>query len=159
MGPPRYEVAHFITNVFVETKLASIPPAEPSAAILDFMMTTSRFYLQRWICFPLFFFSSRRRHTRCRGDWSSDVCSSDLCHRSAKWSWGMAMRSFSFILMAIPQDHLALRWQFKTPRGRKQSLRLLDRRLRRLRLRCLVADRSEERRGGKEWRSRWSPYH
>src|SRR2546422_1933086 len=27
-------------------------------------------------CF--FFFSSRRRHTRCSRDWSSDVCSSDL---------------------------------------------------------------------------------
>src|SRR5471030_1450121 len=27
-------------------------------------------------CF--FFFSSRRRHTRCLSDWSSDVCSSDL---------------------------------------------------------------------------------
>src|SRR5438876_3622245 len=26
----------------------------------------------------LFFFSSRRRHTRWTGDWSSDVCSSDL---------------------------------------------------------------------------------
>src|SRR5207245_5036804 len=26
----------------------------------------------------LFFFSSRRRHTRCYRDWSSDVCSSDL---------------------------------------------------------------------------------
>src|SRR5205807_3368026 len=25
-----------------------------------------------------FFFSSRRRHTRLQGDWSSDVCSSDL---------------------------------------------------------------------------------
>src|SRR5437899_7611201 len=28
-------------------------------------------------CF-VFFFSSRRRHTRCLSDWSSDVCSSDL---------------------------------------------------------------------------------
>src|SRR5215467_4731549 len=28
-----------------------------------------------------FFFSSRRRHTRLQGDWSSDVCSSDLHHR------------------------------------------------------------------------------
>src|SRR5208337_2414400 len=28
--------------------------------------------------FILFFFSSRRRHTRYIGDWSSDVCSSDL---------------------------------------------------------------------------------
>src|SRR5436853_4345521 len=26
----------------------------------------------------MFFFSSRRRHTRCLSDWSSDVCSSDL---------------------------------------------------------------------------------
>src|SRR5256885_6109720 len=30
-----------------------------------------------WMCF-FFFFSSRRRHTRLQGDWSSDVCSSDL---------------------------------------------------------------------------------
>src|SRR2546430_12869961 len=30
--------------------------------------------------FLLFFFSSRRRHTRFDCDWSSDVCSSDLHH-------------------------------------------------------------------------------
>src|SRR5690554_4328937 len=30
------------------------------------------------LCAFLFFFSSRRRHTRCGRDWSSDVCSSDL---------------------------------------------------------------------------------
>src|SRR5262245_65060743 len=33
------------------------------------------------LSYPLvivFFFSSRRRHTRCLSDWSSDVCSSDL---------------------------------------------------------------------------------
>src|SRR5437879_11048302 len=29
-------------------------------------------------CVSIFFFSSRRRHTRYIGDWSSDVCSSDL---------------------------------------------------------------------------------
>src|SRR2546422_3867707 len=29
------------------------------------------------VCY-FFFFSSRRRHTRCSRDWSSDVCSSDL---------------------------------------------------------------------------------
>src|SRR5262245_65179539 len=37
-----------------------------------------------WLGFAhwLFFFSSRRRHTRCLSDWSSDVCSSDLgAHR------------------------------------------------------------------------------
>src|SRR5437868_12260149 len=33
----------------------------------------------RMICLNfLFFFSSRRRHTRSKRDWSSDVCSSDL---------------------------------------------------------------------------------
>src|SRR5256885_16272273 len=36
-----------------------------------------------------FFFSSRRRHTRLQGDWSSDVCSSDLGNPiSAKYSAG-----------------------------------------------------------------------
>src|SRR5438094_9826828 len=30
------------------------------------------------VLFLLFFFSSRRRHTRSYGDWSSDVCSSDF---------------------------------------------------------------------------------
>src|SRR6266446_8254175 len=36
-----------------------------------------------------FFFSSRRRHTRLQGDWSSDVCSSDLKH------CGMGITSFA----------------------------------------------------------------
>src|ERR1039458_10706942 len=32
------------------------------------------------VAYRIFFvFSSRRRHTRCLSDWSSDVCSSDLC--------------------------------------------------------------------------------
>src|SRR3989337_3513761 len=35
--------------------------------------------MARWCIYALFFFfSSRRRHTRCYRDWSSDVCSSDL---------------------------------------------------------------------------------
>src|ERR1035441_3292823 len=33
------------------------------------------------MCQFFFFFSSRRRHTRCLSDWSSDVCSSDLFKR------------------------------------------------------------------------------
>src|SRR5256885_14325542 len=33
---------------------------------------------RRHVCGIIFFFSSRRRHTRLQGDWSSDVCSSDL---------------------------------------------------------------------------------
>src|SRR6266704_4687410 len=32
---------------------------------------------------PIFFFSSRRRHTRSKRDWSSDVCSSDLVDRGS----------------------------------------------------------------------------
>src|SRR5256885_7038379 len=35
-----------------------------------------------------FFFSSRRRHTRLQGDWSSDVCSSDLTRVKAQLSPG-----------------------------------------------------------------------
>src|SRR6266550_6884686 len=34
-----------------------------------------------------FFFSSRRRHTRCSRDWSSDVCSSDLSWPSRPCEW------------------------------------------------------------------------
>src|SRR5690348_17850667 len=36
--------------------------------------------------FFCFFFSSRRRHTRWTGDWSSDVCSSDLS-KARPWAW------------------------------------------------------------------------
>src|SRR5215467_15864479 len=35
----------------------------------------------------LFFFSSRRRHTRLQGDWSSDVCSSDLALTTTEIAW------------------------------------------------------------------------
>src|SRR2546429_5364231 len=34
-----------------------------------------------------FFFASRRRHTRCSRDWSSDVCSSDL----GSWPAGISL--------------------------------------------------------------------
>src|SRR6266487_3505044 len=44
------------------------------------------------VIFVFFFFSSRRRHTRWTGDWSSDVCSSDLALERAraaqKERWG-----------------------------------------------------------------------
>src|SRR5205807_6851446 len=36
------------------------------------------FFFFFFVLFFFFFFSSRRRHTRLQGDWSSDVCSSDL---------------------------------------------------------------------------------
>src|SRR3989440_6626446 len=36
------------------------------------------------LCLRVFFFSSRRRHTRSDRDWSSDVCSSDLPTRPSQ---------------------------------------------------------------------------
>src|SRR5688572_31618432 len=69
----------------------------------------------------MFFFSSRRRHTRFDCDWSSDVCSSDL----------------QAVLIS--------------DRGIEEGERA-HHHLRRV-------ARSEERRVGKECRSRWSPYH
>src|SRR5258707_9260421 len=80
-----------------------------------------------------FFFSSRRRHTRYWRDWSSDVCSSDLggkpCRCSTTTSPSRKQRS-----RAPPVPSSSTCWTH-TPA------------------------RSEERRVGKECRSRWSPYH
>src|SRR5260370_40440109 len=45
-----------------------------------------------------FFFSSRRRHTRFKCDWSSDVCSSDLIAASASWSAPF----MSFLMCTMP---------------------------------------------------------
>src|SRR5579863_3850023 len=47
-------------------------PALPPSSIAIFFFPARRLISQ------LFFFSSRRRHTMWTGDWSSDVCSSDL---------------------------------------------------------------------------------
>src|SRR5688500_11129918 len=41
----------------------------------------------------LFFFSSRRRHTRLQGDWSSDVCSSDLAAQTEWWYYTGHLRT------------------------------------------------------------------
>src|SRR5260370_36995539 len=50
-----------------------------------------------------FFFSSRRRHTRFKCDWSSDVCSSDLLMRlgAAK---AVAGRAFPFVHLQVPGE-------------------------------------------------------
>src|SRR2546426_6671356 len=45
-----------------------------------------------------FFFSSRRRHTRLQGDWSSDVCSSDLGHQVSPGSKGLEDRAGTGLL-------------------------------------------------------------
>src|SRR5687768_18499373 len=88
-------------------------------------------------CF--FFFSSRRRHTRCSRDWSSDVCSSDLRERPDR----------NFGPHVIRQQNQSLR----------RSIRYLKREGFRQIYELSIPERSEERRVGKECRSRWWPYH
>src|SRR3712207_7884112 len=94
----------------------------------------------------VFFFSSRRRHTRYWRDWSSDVCSSDLMDRLVCGDVGFG------------KTEVALRAAFKAVQDGKQVAVLVPT--------TLLAQqhygtfsRSEERRVGKECRSRWSPYH
>src|SRR5438034_6505873 len=79
------------------------------------------------MCF-FFFFSSRRRHTRSLCDWSSDVCSSDL----------RALTQLSQCPMSRPKRTIA-----GAAIGEARS--------------GDTSGRSEERRVGKECRSRWSP--
>src|ERR1039457_7448139 len=51
----------------------------------------------------IFFFSSRRRHTRLQGDWSSDVCSSDLAKHLWALSYGMRRISEGCSFVSSPQ--------------------------------------------------------
>src|SRR5690242_20764224 len=91
--------------------------------------------------FFFFFFSSRRRHTRLTCDWSSDVCSSDLDPLVDRTSLPSAACE------RIPRrlGHLC-----RAPHGGRCASRLVG---------CAGHHRSEERRVGKECRSRWSPDH
>src|SRR5690242_7841242 len=50
--------------------------------LYDFSIVLDVFTHSRCFSFFVFFFSSRRRHTRLTCDWSSDVCSSDLARDS-----------------------------------------------------------------------------
>src|SRR2546426_6448305 len=58
-----------------------------------------------------FFFSSRRRHTRLQGDWSSDVCSSDLAAYALARLKFFAVGSFGtaiFVTYLVPTSLLFL---------------------------------------------------
>src|SRR5256885_8818776 len=95
-----------------------------------------------------FFFSSRRRHTRLQGDWSSDVCSSDLRLQPEEITLedNVAFASLKVLTLpdfAVSQGALSLAPPLPKP-GEAATL---------------AVTRSEERRVGKECRSRWSPYH
>src|SRR3712207_7774701 len=93
----------------------------------------------------IFFFSSRRRHTRYWRDWSSDVCSSDLGPvRGASLRGHRQPVRGGGELPGTPLQHGADGLPGGTLFDGEQDL---------------VRQRSEERRVGKECRSRWSPYH
>src|SRR5688572_32727456 len=89
-----------------------------------------------WL-WTFFFFSSRRRHTRFDCDWSSDVCSSDL-RREGTVGRAQPIALRAWLETRCGADELAASDRVEL-RGRQ--------------------GRSEERRVGKECRSRWSPYH
>src|SRR5437762_4610043 len=52
----------------------------------------------------LFFFSSRRRHTRYIGDWSSDVCSSDLAQSGSQQRRESAAQKVIFRVESAAKD-------------------------------------------------------
>src|SRR5699024_11548276 len=86
------------------------------------------------------FFSSRRRHTRSKRDWSSDVCSSDLRVFSALVSPENTLASFRRAL-----DDGAQLLECDVHLSADGELVVMH---------DQTIDRSEERRVGKEWRAR-----
>src|SRR5690348_17895199 len=94
----------------------------------------------------VFFFSSRRRHTRWTGDWSSDVCSSDLAAGTCRTGFVIALITFFWKLQCGPAQALPGRRSFAGKIRRKPYARGHP-----------EQGRSEERRVGKECRSRASP--
>src|SRR3712207_7318075 len=106
-----------------------------------------------------FFFSSRRRHTRYWRDWCSDVCSSDLEIEDQCLCGGIALQP-SDEPVHLADDPLDL--AFQRTRFVRQVIDIQRVSGQRNVLRWPGANgqgRSEERRVGKEGRSRWSPYH
>src|SRR2546429_7310462 len=95
----------------------------------------------------LFFFSSRRRHTRCSRDWSSDVCSSDLGRRPVRSNRGLDGKHRPTGARATTRLDASADTNRFDPRSEGRHAQW-----------CPI-ERSEERRVGKECRSRWSPYH
>src|SRR5260221_2011721 len=103
----------------------------------------------RALSVSLLFFSSRRRHTRSLCDWSSDVCSSDLIFAGFVLVLGACAHA------PIEQSGTHLRAGEPAPSGTVPAP---------VQISTILptpkpTSRSEERRVGKECRSRWSPYH
>src|SRR5256885_12185856 len=95
----------------------------------------------------LVFFSSRRRHTRLQGDWSSDVCSSDL-----------SSNPYARLITVTLPDSGQISYTYDA-NDNLTSASYPDGKQRQYLYELTNGQRSEERRVGKECRSRWSPYH
>src|SRR2546430_8126514 len=118
------------------------------AMIISYHLAVMVYKVENLVYILFFFFSSRRRHTRFDCDWSSDVCSSDL------WSDGFALepRVVAGILICpeCPNEWILDLSEYPGPVFLVGE-HPVDSQKRHV--------RSEERRVGKECRSRWSPYH
>src|SRR2546429_2694599 len=87
--------------------LTSVTPAASAPVLQTPKATSSTLYFHSWtvnagnggFLHCIFFFSSRRRHTRCSRDWSSDVCSSDL------FRCGGRQFSVPQLLLGVLVDH------------------------------------------------------
>src|SRR5205814_7892785 len=99
-----------------------------------------------------FFFSSRRRHTRCLSDWSSDVCSSDLLKPQLRGVWQVPGQDGAY--------HEILYWVDKNnPQGPTPINPATDSQYQYWDIPVRRWARSEERRVGKEWRGgRWAAH-
>src|SRR5437016_14525489 len=104
-----------------------------------------------------FFFSSRRRHTRLVSDWSSDVCSSDLLIPKLR----IRLADFPYLHCSnMPEAvHLGDLLRIWVRPGARFTPSPPDFQGPARAHRTPPEPRSEERRVGKECRSRWSPYH
>src|SRR5699024_12099167 len=91
----------------------------------------------------IFFVSSRRRHTRSKRDWSSDVCSSDLAQPVLR---GRAPRDVTS-RAHLEVDLHALLQGWSAPDAAQDRLRT------EYLAHAATHERSEERRVGKEWRA------
>src|SRR5437899_3227244 len=95
-----------------------------------------------------FFFSSRRRHTRCLSDWSSDVCSSDLADREVAEQRAGASRLDEAVGLEHPRREGRVGAQQRGAGEQVAGAEDAERE------RAGHVDRSEERRVGKEGRAR-----
>src|SRR5205807_7954182 len=101
----------------------------------------------------------RRRHTRLQGDWSSDVCSSDLSLRGRSLTTEIFPCSFrEFLRFHQAEPEMPRRFGSATRAVLQHQIGAYLTTGGFPEVQELDAERSEERRVGKEWRGWRSPY-